>query len=327
MDNICHTLIGAAMAEAGLKRKTALGSATLMIAANFPDIDVIAVPLGHSLGFRRGLTHGIPALIVLPVVLTGIMLAWNRWRRRSESPDARWLLALSAAGILTHPVLDWMNTYGMRWLAPLDPSWSYGDTLFIVDPWIWLTLGFGVWLARRRHRRGNAAWFRPARVALAAVTIYIAAMMGLSSSARGAVRTALTSRGLAPDTTVVEPVPVNPLRRRVIYLSEGAYRLSTYDLLTRDLSAPWFAIPVNDAHPAVSRANQTAAGREYHSWARLPYYVIEEAAETTWVTIADARYTLDGRSTWAVTRIPVAGDGATVSRCRAATAAGRSTCE
>ena len=92
MDNICHTLIGAAMAEAGLKRKTALGSATLMIAANFPDIDVIAVPLGHSLGFRRGLTHGIPALIVLPVVLTGIMVAWYRWRRRGESPDARWLL-------------------------------------------------------------------------------------------------------------------------------------------------------------------------------------------------------------------------------------------
>ena len=64
MDNICHTLVGAALAEAGLKRRTALGSATLMIAANFPDIDVIAVPLGHSLGFRRGITHGIPALVI-----------------------------------------------------------------------------------------------------------------------------------------------------------------------------------------------------------------------------------------------------------------------
>src|SRR5688500_4342461 len=67
VDNICHTLVGAALAEAGLKRRTALGSATLMIAANFPDIDVIAVPLGHSLGFRRGITHGIPALLLLPV--------------------------------------------------------------------------------------------------------------------------------------------------------------------------------------------------------------------------------------------------------------------
>jgi inner membrane protein len=327
LDNICHTLVGAALAEAGLKKRTAFGSATLMIAANFPDIDVVAVPLGHSLGFRRGITHGIPALIVLPFVLTGIMLAWYQWRRRGEPPSGGWLLALSAIGIVTHPILDWMNTYGMRWLAPIDPSWSYGDTLFIVDPWIWLTLGFGVWLSRRRARQEDAAWFRPARVALAVVGVYIVAMMGLSFSSQEAVRTALSARGLAPDTTVVEPVPVNPFRRRVIYLSDGAYRLSTFEVLTRTLSAPWFEIPVNAVHPAVASANQTAAGREYHSWARLPYYVIEEAAETTWVTIADARYTLDGRSSWAVTRIPVTGDGATVSRCRAATAAGSSTCE
>src|SRR5918992_6191999 len=79
MDNVCHTLVGAAMAEAGLKRRTALGAATLMIGANFPDIDVIAVPLGHGIDFRRGWTHGVLALVVLPFVLTAIMLAWNRW--------------------------------------------------------------------------------------------------------------------------------------------------------------------------------------------------------------------------------------------------------
>src|SRR5688572_32258706 len=111
MDNVCHTLVGAALAESGLKRKTALGSATLMIAANFPDIDVIAVPLGHSLGFRRGITHGVPALIVLPVLLTLIMIAWHRWRGKgTDPPDPRGLLLLSAIGILTHPFLDWMNT-------------------------------------------------------------------------------------------------------------------------------------------------------------------------------------------------------------------------
>ena len=113
MDNICHTLVGAALAESGLKRRTALGSATLMIAANFPDIDVIAVPLGHSLGFRRGVTHGLPALVVLPLVLTLMMLGWHRWRR-GERPHAGWLLALSVIGMVTHPFLDWMNTYNMR---------------------------------------------------------------------------------------------------------------------------------------------------------------------------------------------------------------------
>ena len=111
MDNVCHTLIGAALAEAGLKRRTALGPATLMIGANFPDIDVIAVPLGHSVDFRRGWTHGVLALVVLPFVLTAIMLAWDRWvaapraaRRgieRVRGAVPRELLLLSTIAIVT----------------------------------------------------------------------------------------------------------------------------------------------------------------------------------------------------------------------------------
>ena len=301
MDNVCHTLVGAALAESGLKRKSALGLATLMIAANFPDIDVLSVPFGHSLGFRRGITHGAPALIILPFVLTLVMLGWHRWRGRSvEPPNAKWLLVLSTVGILTHPFLDWMNTYGMRWLMPLSGQWWYADTLFIVDPWIWLALGLGVWVSRRRSS------LTPARASLAFVAVYITAMGALASTTRGDVRTALTERGITADTVVVEPVPANPFRRRVIYHWGGSYHLSDYAVVRRELSAPWFAIPLNSQHPAVARANQTPQGREYHSWTRLPYYVVEESSDTTWVTLADARYTLDGKSSWAVARIAVA---------------------
>jgi inner membrane protein len=302
MDNVCHTLVGAALAEAGLKRKTAFGTATLMIAANIPDIDVIAVPLGHSLGFRRGVTHGVPALVILPIVLTLMVLAWHRWRRpQAEPPNQKWLLILAAIGTLTHPFLDWMNTYGMRWLMPFSGQWWYADTLFIADPWIWLALGAGVWVARRRERT------LPARSALAFVAVYIAAMGLLTSASRRGVRAALTGQGVTADTVVVEPVPANPLSRRVIYRWQGAYHLATYAVLDAKLSTPWFTIPLNDGLPVVARANQTRQGREYHSWARLPYYVIDETKDTAWVTIADARYTLDGRSSWAVIRIPVVG--------------------
>ena len=333
MDNVCHTLVGAALGEAGLKHRTALGTATLMIAANFPDIDVIAVPLGHSLGFRRGITHGVPALVVLPVVLTFVMLGWHRWRGRgSEAPKPLSLLLLSAIGIVTHPFLDWMNTYGMRWLMPLNPTWWYADTLFIVDPWIWFALGLGVWMSRRRDGRTGSASPAPARVALVAVGLYIAAMGSLTVMAQGGVRDALIARGVAPDTVVVDPVFANPIRRRVIYLWDGSYHLATYRVLpAAHLSDPWFEIPVNAHHPAVSQANRTPAGREYHSWARLPYYVIDPAGDTTWVTIADARYTLNGRSTWAVSRIPVGGAGAVTVACSgfsgAGPDAGRHPCE
>ena len=141
------------------------------------------------------------------------------------------------------------------------------------------------------------------------VAIYIAAMGMLGSTARAGVREALTARGITADTVVVDPLFANPLRRRVVYLRDGSYQLADYNLSTRELTAPWFTIPVNDRHPAVAPANRTSAGREYHSWTRLPYYVVETRGDTSWVTIADARYTLNGRSSWAVTRIPVTGVG------------------
>ena len=79
-------------------------------------------------------------------------------------------LLLSYLGVLTHVALDWLNTYGVRLLMPFDRRWFYGDTLFIIDPWLWLALGGGVWLARRG---GGPA---PARRALVVAMVYIGAM-------------------------------------------------------------------------------------------------------------------------------------------------------
>src|SRR5215510_3396949 len=59
MDNLCHTLVGAALGEAGLKRRTRFGNATLMIASNLPDVDVLVFASNTPpVAFRRGWTHG-----------------------------------------------------------------------------------------------------------------------------------------------------------------------------------------------------------------------------------------------------------------------------
>ena len=165
LDNLTHALLGAAISKAGAERTTPLATATLVVAANAPDIDMFSYAKGEyfALSFRRGITHGWPALLVLPFLVAGIMLAWDRWvrrRRDSEAAPARAgpILALSALGLLTHPALDWMNTYGMRWGLPFDGSWSYGDALFIIDPWIWVTLGGAVFLSSRPGRLGLISW-------------------------------------------------------------------------------------------------------------------------------------------------------------------------
>lgn len=165
MDNLAHTLVGAALAEAGLKRKTALATPTLIIAANLPDVDALAMFAGNdtALYFRRGWTHGVLAWLILPAILVGVMLAWDRFVRRRRDPDAKPvrlgpLIGLSYLGLLTHPFLDWLNTYGVRVLMPFDGTWFYGDSLFIVDPWLWLLCGSAVILAHSHSKISVAGW-------------------------------------------------------------------------------------------------------------------------------------------------------------------------
>jgi inner membrane protein len=66
-------------------------------------------------------------------------------------------LGLSLLGVLSHPFLDWLNNYGVRLLMPFSDRWFYGDTLFIVDPWLWLILGGAVALTWTTHTRGIVA--------------------------------------------------------------------------------------------------------------------------------------------------------------------------
>ncbi len=163
MDPLTHTLVGASLAATRLGRTTRLAGPALVVGANLPDVDVLSYFAGSdaALGFRRGWTHGVPALIVLPAVLAVLLWAWGRARPGPSGSPAlfpRRLLGLSYLAVVSHPALDWLNTYGMRWWMPFSDTWYYGDAVFIMDPWLWLVLG-GCWLATRRPTPGLGAGF------------------------------------------------------------------------------------------------------------------------------------------------------------------------
>src|SRR5436309_7543316 len=120
-----------------------------MIASNLPDIDVLVFASGTpSVAFRRGWTHGVLADVLLPLLFTGVVVLIARWRGRDDIRPGQMLL-LAYVGVLLHVLMDLLNNYGVRLLMPFSGHWFYGDVLFIIDPWLWIILGAGIWLARR----------------------------------------------------------------------------------------------------------------------------------------------------------------------------------
>ena len=289
MDNLCHTLTGAALAEAGLKTRTRFGSAALMIAANLPDIDVLAFMTDTpSVALRRGWTHGVLAQAVLPVLLVGSFLLIDRRRPPAAGAlrfHAAAMLALCYAGVLSHVGMDWLNTYGVRLLMPWSPRWFYGDAVFIVDPWLWLVLAGGAILARRGRR------VRIAGIAVLVATAYIGAMTLSARFAREHVRAAWTARtARQPSSLMVGPVPVNPFRKTVIVDAGDHYQRGSFAWLPRRVEFDPVLVPKRDRDPAARAASQHAEFQAILVWSRFPYYEMTKTEDGTRVTLADMRF-------------------------------------
>ena len=290
MDNFCHTLVGAAFGEAGLKRRTRLGNPTLMIAANLPDIDVLSFVTGtNPISFRRGWTHGVLAQLALPVLFAGVMYLIGR-ARSPRSDDQRplhvgWLLLLSYVGVYSHVFLDFLNNYGVRLLAPLDWRWFYGDALFIADVWLWLVLGAGVWLARRQRRPAIAS------AALAFAACYISIMLVSAQAARTVVsNTWRDVRGAAPRALMVGPVPFTPFARVVIVVAGDHYETGLFRWWSMSVGFDPDPIPKNAGDPLVKKARSEPPVREFLVWARFPFWTIRQEKDGTRVNVGDVRF-------------------------------------
>ena len=182
MDNLTHTFFGWALARAGFDRFGAWATPTLLIAANLPDAEV---PLLFSdkvsyLTFHRGISHSFCGFVVeataLSLLVCATLWVWRRRRVRDNGAPAlesgpRFFAVLLVAlvGLLSHLLLDFFNTYGVRPFLPFDARWFYGDMLFIIDPWTWLILGAAVFLGSRRHRSMQLGWLLMAGFAAAVV--------------------------------------------------------------------------------------------------------------------------------------------------------------
>jgi inner membrane protein len=303
MDNLCHTLTGAALGKAGLADKTRWGMATLMVAANLPDVDV-AVFLTDTLpmSFRRGWTHGVLAQATLPLALAGVVWAIGQ-RSTGKRPAFKPLLLLAYAGLYSHILMDWLNSYGVRLLKPFSDRWFYGDALYIVDPWLWGMLGAGVWLASDLARRRRPDSARAARRALLLAAVYMLAMFGSTRWAEAAVRDGLARAGRGPGTRfMVTPVPVNPFRREVLVDTGDRYEKGTVWFEPSPHFRPaGYGVDKGLSQPEVAGALAAPRAQAYLQWSRFPFVVVDRTTSPPRVLLNDYRYSdASARIGWAL---------------------------
>lgn len=286
MDNLTHSLVGALIGQAGLKRKTGLAMPALIIGANLPDVDAACffwLDGVEHLAFRRGITHGPIAWVLLPLMLARALWWFDRWQaRRGKRPEKRlpvhfgWLYGLAFLACLTHPALDWLNVYGIRLLEPFSSRWFYGDVLFIIDVWLWALLGGATWFSLRREKRGGE-WMRPARIAIAVGLAYI----GVNAAITWADEATTAVSG---EIAIASPAPLASWKRDTI-LGEA----NDWSVRKGEGFPPFMPLTEQRcAWPDTDHLRLTNPGLDaFLFWSRAPF---AERAPNGSVLIRDARF-------------------------------------
>jgi inner membrane protein len=270
MFNSTHTLVGLALARSGLDRWCPRAAWTAVIASNLPDIDIAAYLYSAPayIDYHRGITHSIIGIPLLSLALAAALYRFSRqfWRTFAVA-----LIAMS-----THPLLDYMNTYGVRPYLPFDGSWFYGDTVFIIDPFFDLSLIVALALGQyfRKSRRGLAL------AGLALVVLYA----GARAQLRNLSRSHLAGNGKA----AVSPHP-NPFVWTGLVDETNAVRVVQIDPLRGIIGEP-DRMPKAASSEIIARAAQSRAARSFAGFARFPVVRVSEIESGYEVTFLDVRY-------------------------------------
>jgi inner membrane protein len=292
LEPVTHFLTGACLARTGFNRKTALATATMILAAEAPDLDVLGNVKGPVFGFahHRGFTHSFLGLFLVSAVVVGFMyLLWRLRGRKIRDPNLppRWgllyLFALIAG--LTHIVLDFTNGYGVRPFWPFSERWYSWDIVFIIDPIIYALLLAGLVvpalfsLIDREigvRRRGPAG-----RVAATLALVGVVGLWGLRDYEHRRALNALQARvyeGADPVRASAYPYWWNPFRWFGVVETQNFYALTVVDSLGPEVD------PTGDMRirykpeetPVTLAAKRSHLGRVYLDWAQYPITETEE---------------------------------------------------
>ena len=116
---------------------------SLVVGSNLPDVDLLYTsfaggPLSYVLQ-HRGYTHTLLGALAGALVLWLLGLLWLRYRKlHATCAEQAWVAAACVIGVLLHLAMDYTNNYGVHPFWPFYDGWVYGDSVYILEPLLWL---------------------------------------------------------------------------------------------------------------------------------------------------------------------------------------------
>lgn len=297
MDNLTHTMAAILLSRAGLDRLAPRAVVTLALAANAPDLDVVAAAWGSLAYLRhhRGLSH---AVVALPILAALVALVVRLLAGRKEFRWGRvYLLAL--AGAASHLMLDFSNLYGVRPWLPFSSSWYSWDIVFIADVWIWAALAAALALPALGRLVSGEIGGPPGTGRAAAVLglLFLLAWWGVRDLLQRRAVAMLASHAYGersapqpPQRVAAFPDPASLFRWRGFVETAGFYQILPVDVRRPLDPLAGRVIYKPEPSAALEAARSTRTAAEFAAFARYGFAVVDPAADGHRVVFSDFRF-------------------------------------
>lgn len=282
MDSLTHTLLGVALAKAGLARRYGRGTTlALVLASNLPDVDG---PFAYATGIesflvRRVFTHSVFTVPLLAAAAAGL------WRLAIRRLAWRSLFGLFLLGASVHVSFDLVNSFGVLLFSPLSRVRPELAWVFIVDLVIWALLAAPIVLS-------VVPWFRARsetiwRLSLSAIAVYVL-LCGLARArAVRILEETMASGGEPPDFAYVFPEALGPHRFRGVVRYGEEVRLYLLHVGSGEVESRG-AVATQLGDPRVEAARTSPAGRAIDAFFKAPVWRLVPGSDA--VEVYDLRF-------------------------------------
>jgi inner membrane protein len=274
------------MGRAGLNRRTALATATVTLAAEAPDLDVLGEIRSPVFGFahHRGFTHSIlGGVLVAAFVVAFMYLIWRVRGRPLKNPNLppRWgmLFGFAYLAVLSHILLDYTNNYGVRPFWPFSEKWYSWDIVFIVEPIILIFVLAGLLMpaifnlvVEESGPRRKAPY---GRLGATLALVGIVALWGVRDFEHRRAVQALEARqyaGADPIRVSAYPFWWSPFRWNGVVETQNFFAVTPIDSLAPEVD-PQGEMQIRykpEETPVTLAAKKSYLGRVYLDWSKYP---------------------------------------------------------